>query len=156
MNQEQAHAQMVKLYGTYTGRGATVGERDNARSLLGKLAKKHRINLREFLDQMEFDSEFASRANASAEAAKKRREDAEAKEYKATAKRPSRRSLIISMLKDNIFDVDSINEVLDEVFGYSDRKANKKAISGTRYDFRVNKGWFFKDCDCGRVVTEAC
>lgn len=149
----QQESKLNKLYAMMVDSATTANEKSTAHDKLKTFAKRYKVNLSEFIAKKDFDREFETRRKASEEAQAKRREAAEAKEAKATQKRRSRRSLIVEMLKTNLFDTDSINEVLDEVFGYNDKKANKKAISGTQYDFRVNKGWFFKHCECGRIVT---
>lgn len=154
MTRSNAIDKMSKLYSIYVDSATTANEKTTAYSKLKVFAHKNKVNLTEFIENADFDRNFNARASKAADKAKERREAAEAKEYKATAKRPSRRSLIVEMLKTNLYDAASINEVLSEVFSYNDLKANKKAISGTQYDFRVNKGWFFRLCDCGRIVTE--
>ena len=71
----------------------------------------------------------------------------------ATKKR-SRRSLIIEHLKEGIWDIPTLAKALVN-FGYLDVKANKKAVSGTMYDFTTNKGWFFRrDAETDRITVE--
>ena len=72
---------------------------------------------------------------------------------KATKKR-SRRSLIIEHLKEGAWDIKALAIHLTQ-FGYPDVKANKKAVSGTMYDFHTNKGWFFRrDAETDLITVE--
>lgn len=129
-------------------------EKANCLDKLQRLCKKYKVDFKSFLEAKDFDAEVQRRKQAKEAEAKQRREEAEAKAYKATVKRRSRRSLIIEMLKSNMFDVESICEVLSDVYNYNDYKANKKAIAGTRYDLTTNKNYFFRTCDNARIVTE--
>ena len=144
---------LTKLYNMYVDNATTANEKQVAHNKLKALCKKHKVNLQSFIDSKDFDLQFEKRAFESSEVQKAQRQAFEANEVKLTVKKRSRRSLIIDMLFENIFCVDTINEVLSTVYDYNDLKANKKAIAGTRYDLTVNKDCFFQNCESQRIIA---
>lgn len=155
MQAKQQHTEKLdKIFAMFADSATTVHEKANALDKLQRLCKKYKVDFQDYMQAKDFDLQFEARKQQREAEAKQRREAAEAKAYKARSKKRSRRSLIIEMLKSNMFDADSINEALCEVFDYTDSKSNKKAISGTKYDLTVNKNYFFRDCSDSRIVTE--
>lgn len=148
----QVIEKLEKLYNLYVGKGATAGERNNAHAAMVKIAKKHKVNLAEFIAGKDFDREFASRAAEKAAAAEEARKAAEAKEA-GPEKRPSRRAFIIRTLNENIWDSDSLSQVLSDL-GYGEVKTCKKAVAGTMYDLSTNRGFFYRKCADGRICVE--
>ena len=65
----------------------------------------------------------------------------------------SRRNTIIKLVKDNVYDTKTLAKVLT-YFGYSDVKANKKAVAGTLYDMQQNKNWNVRRCDDDRIFVK--
>ena len=145
---------LKKLYNMYIDTATTANEKQTAYNKIKLLCKKHKVNMQNFIDNCDFDKQFETLASEKSTVQAKKREAFEANEVKTTIKKRSRRSLIIDMLFENIFSVDSINEVLSEVYNYEDLKANKKAIAGTRYDLTVNKDCFFQNCESdSRIIA---
>ncbi len=150
---QTVESKLDKCYAVVQSSNSSFADKSEALRQLEMLSKKHKVDLQDFIAAKDFDVEVKRRAAAKAAAAKAAAAEVEAKAYVAVNKRISRRAAIISMLFDNMFDVDSINEVLQTVYNYTDAKANKKAIAGTRYDLTVNKNMFFKTCADSRIFT---
>jgi hypothetical protein len=70
--------------------------------------------------------------------------------------KPSRRSTIIQLVTQNIWDTDTLAEWLNLVNPEWPVKKNKVAISGTLTDMKRNHNWTVKPDDKGRIVVGNC
>ena len=116
-------------------RGATLGERTASIAALHRLCKKYNAKLTDYVSGLSVglaDIDYSANEKAEAE------------------KAVSRRALIIRFVKEGIWDTASLAEYLT-CFGYTDLKANKKAVAGTLYDMQKNKGWDVRRSDDGRI-----
>ncbi len=142
---------MTKLYTLSVDRAAKKGEVTNAKRQLTRLAKKHKMNLDKFIASLNVKPLGLKGMlnNISASLNKPKKQAAS-----NTTKKRSRRSLIIEHLKEGAWTIGALARALTEM-GYPDVKANKKAVSGTMYDFHTNKGWFFRhDAETDRITVE--
>lgn len=117
-------------------KGATAGERQAATEALHRVCRKHCIRLTDYV---------AGLAEGFAGIDYREVQKEEAKQ-----KLTSRRALIIKYVQEGIWDTASLAEYLTN-FGYTDIKANKKAVAGTLYDMQKNKGWDIRHSDDGRI-----
>ena len=141
---------MTKLYKLSINKAAKKGEVSNAKRQLTRLAKKHKVNLEKFIADLKPANTLNGMLNNISATLNKPKATAASN---ATKKR-SRRSLIVEHLKEGLWDIKTLSEALVN-FGYPDVKANKKAVSGTMYDFTTNKGWFFRrDAETDRITVE--
>ena len=64
---------------------------------------------------------------------------------------PSRRSTIIKMIREGIWDTATLAEALNEINPEWPIAKNKAAVSGTIADLRANKNWTIKIDEKGRI-----
>jgi hypothetical protein len=140
---------MTKLYRLSVDKAAKKGEVTNAKRQLTRLAKKHKVDLEAFIASIKPANNLKGMLNNISASMK-----ADKKAAEPTTKKRSRRSLIVEHLQEGLWDIKTLSEALVN-FGYPDVKANKKAVSGTMYDFTTNKGWFFRrDKETDRITVE--
>lgn len=150
--------------------GGTDGEKAAAQNVLQKMCDKHKIRLSDYIKDATFDmdcrsdeekrAEKEANARARVEREKKAKQSKKGKKTSAKAeakteapkkeKKVSRRGVIIQMIKDNIWDQETLASFLTEL-GFGDDSTNKKAISGTLYDMKRNQDWIVSQNADGRV-----
>lgn len=124
--------QLERAYKKFVG-AKTDATKEKAKSDLRRLCEQYKVDLGEYIKDLPVEVRFNFKE-------------------RVVKKPSSRRSAILDMVQEGIWDIPTLAEALNILNDNWPEPANRKAISGTLSDMRRHRKWIVDSCEGNRIV----